>query len=243
MSEKIAFDPAQNAMNAATALDAQINKIAQPGDTAANTAHDTLLALQNDTIPAKLQGQVYLDLNKMDPGAVDKAKQFLPDFQLSTVDGNQVMRVSDNAQPQDVGVQALRDVSMQAGGEIFSTGKASKQTGDTLQAYGQVSDQQQAAAFVNNDLRLLGVNNEQVVATEKQPGFFSQLAAQSDPNYFSGVSGEYDLVDQGGKTVQKISKYSEQYANQKGDYVPVNGMMVPTPGNSLEINMQQQSSK
>jgi hypothetical protein len=239
MSEKIAFDPTQNASNAATALDAQINKIAQPGDAAANTAHDTLLALQNDAIPSKLQGQVYLDLLKMDPGAVDKAKQFLPDFQLSTADGNQVMRVTDNAPPQDIGVQALRDVSMQAGGEIFSTGAASKQTGETLKAYGQVSAQQEAAAFVNNDLKMLGINDEQVVATEKQPGFFSQLVAQADPNAFSGVSGEYDLVNQSGKTVQNITKYSEQYANQPGDYVPVNGMMVPTPGNALQMGMQQ----
>jgi hypothetical protein len=243
MSDKPTFDPSQNAQNAATALDAQINKIGAPGDANANVAHDALLALQNDAIPNSLQAQVHSDLLKMDPQADAKLKQFLPDFSLTGSGDGTTMKVADtNDSTLDVGTEALRDVAMQAGGEIFSTGKVSADSAKTLENYGSASDQGQAAAFVNNDLQLLGVTNEQVVANDKNPGFFSQLAQAADPDAFSGVSGEYDLVGQGGNTVQKIGKYSEKIADDPGSYVNVNGMMLPTPGNELSISTTQQGS-
>jgi hypothetical protein len=245
MSDKAAFDPSPNAENAAAALDKQINQITKPGDGAATVAHEALLALQNDAIPTSLQVQVHTDLLAIDPQADAKLKQFLPDFTLTDSGNGSVMKVTDNNPPQDVGVQALSNMAMQAGGEIFSTNKVSADTVKDLAAYGQASDQGEATAFVNNDLQLLGVTNEQVVANDKQPGLLKQLGSQivqaAIPGSFSGVSGEYDLVGQDGSK-SKLGTYSEKMADLPGTYVNVDGMMVPTPGNALTIESTQSNT-
>ena len=236
------FSLTQNEQNAASTLDQQISKAAQPGDQFANTAHDALLALQNDAIPTGVQAQVHADLLKLDPQADAKLKAILPDFTLTDSAGGSTMHVTDNNAPSDTGTAVMRDVAMQAGGEIFSTNKISALSQQELANYGGASAEGEAAAFVNNDLQLLGVTNEQVVTNDKKPGFFGELGAAisvaSDPNAFVGAKGEYDLVNKDGGS-SKIGTYAEKMPNEQGDFVNIQGIMVATPGNELVMSSTQ----
>ena len=231
MSDKATFDPTQNAQNAAAALDTQLHQIEKPGDPASNAAHEALLALQADSVPTSLQAQVHADLLKIDPQADQLLKQNFPDLQLTDSANGPVMKVQETNPSQDAGTEALNGVARDIAGQIFSTGKVTKDEANVLAAYGSTSAQDVATDAVNKDLGLLGVTDEKVVANDKGVGILNKmLAAEGNTEYYTGSHGEFDLENQNGKTVQKIGKYSEQSANDGKELINIGGVFVPTPG-------------
>jgi hypothetical protein len=240
MSDKATFDPAQNAENAAAFLDKQLQQIAKPGDAASTVAHDSLLALQADSIPVGMQAQVHANLLKIDPKADDVLKQNFPDFQLTDNAAGPLMRVADNTAPQDTGTLALRDAAIDMGGQLFSTGKLNADSVNTLNSYASASAQQEAAGYVTNDMHLLGMTNA-LAASDKGPGFFGTLLQMSAPDQFVGVKGEYDLIDQSGNKLSKVGSYSEQSAGGNDVLVRVGQSYVPLPGGGvITVDMQNQ---